>query len=164
MKKAVLINDIVDVVYASGVPAPEDAVEVPDNVFPGFVRDVDGSFGPPPSDASIADLIAYAADRKWRAEIGGTVWNAWPVATDRDSQAKVIAERLAIEAGERADPDGWKFADGVFRPVSNADFIALSNAVRNHVRACFAVEAQLQAAIAAETVTTFAEIDAADWP
>ena len=108
-----------------------------------------------------ADLIAYVAQKRWEKEVGGTVWNGWPVHTDRESQSKIIAERLAIEAGARDDPDGWKFADGVFRMVSNEDFIALSNAVREHVRQCYAIEAQVLAGIENGDITSKAEVDAA---
>lgn len=108
-----------------------------------------------------ADLIAYAAAKRYEKEVGGTVWNGWPVHTDRESQSKIIAERLAIEAGERADPDGWKFADGVFRMVSNADFMLLASAVREHVRDCFALEAAILAQIEAGTIAEYSQIDAA---
>lgn len=107
------------------------------------------------------DLAAYAANKRWQKEVGGCVWNEWPVMTDDRSQGKILAEVSAIERGERADPDGWKFADGEFRLVSNQDFIALALAVRNHVRNCFASEAQVLQAIAAGTITTTAEIDVA---
>ena len=107
-----------------------------------------------------AQLIAYAAARRYEKEIGGMTWNDWPVHTDRESQGKIIAERLAVEAGEREDPDGWKFADGVFRMVSNTDFVSLSNAVRDHVRAAFAVEAAVLMQIEAGIITSEAEIDA----
>lgn len=128
----------------------------------GAPRKVDALADIPPPSA--AELLAHAAERRWRAEIGGTTWSGWAVATDRESQAKIIAERLAIEAGERADPDGWKFADGVFRMIGNAGFVALSNAVRGHVRACFALEAQVRAAIEEGAVTSFEAVDAAGWP
>lgn len=108
-----------------------------------------------------ADLIAYAAQKRWEKEVGGTVWNDWPVHTDRDSQSKIIAERLAIEAGARDDPDGWKFADGVFRMVSNADFVDLADAVREHVRQCFGLEAQVLVGIENGDITSKEEVDAA---
>lgn len=111
--------------------------------------------------AGPVDLIAYTAQKRWEKEVGGTVWDEWPVHTDRESQAKLAAERLAVEAGERDEPDGWKFADGVFRLLTNAEFVALSNAVRAHVRGCFAAEAGVLVAIEAETITTTGEIDAA---
>jgi len=37
-------------------------------------------------------------------------------------------------------------------------------AARAHVSACFAKEQEVIADIEATTITTFAEIDAADWP
>lgn len=116
---------------------------------------------PPTPEQIKASLAAYAADCRWQKEVGGTIWNGWPVHTDRESQGKIMAERLAISEGERDDPDGWKFADGSFRMVSNADFIALSNAVREHVRSCFAIEAGVLAQIEAGAITTTEEIDAA---
>lgn len=108
-----------------------------------------------------ARLAAYAAECRWQKEVGGTLWNGWPVHTDRESQGKIIAERLAIEAGERDDPDGWKFADGIFRLVSNTDFVLLSNAVRDHVRTAFAIEAYVAAQIEAGIISSEAEIDTA---
>lgn len=135
-----------------------------DTVIPGY--EVRQHVPPPPPpeltpEEIKAKLASYAAECRWQKEVGGTLWNGWPVHTDRESQGKIIAERLAIEAGERTDPDGWKFADGAFRLVSNTDFVALSNAVREHVRNCYAVEAVVLAQIDAETITTEAEIEAA---
>lgn len=123
---------------------------------------VSGEFTrPEPAPPTKQDLAEYAAHQRWQKEIGGMIWNGWPVHTDRESQSKIIAERLAIEAGERADPDGWKFADGSFRLVSNEEFISLSNAIRQHVRDCFAMEALVLAQIEAGAITTTAQIDAA---
>lgn len=113
---------------------------------------------PPPTKQ---ELSVYAAQKRYEIETGGTIWNGWPVHTDRESQAKIIAERLAVESGERDDPDGWKFADGIFRLVSNTDFVALSNAVRDHVRAAFVVEAYVLSQIEAGIISSEAEIDAA---
>ena len=112
-----------------------------------------------------ADLIAYAAQKRYEREVGGMDWmlgeETVSVHTDRESQAKIIAERLAIAEGRRQDPDGWKFADGVFRMVSNDDFVTLSDAVREHVRQCFGLEAQVLAGIENGDITSEAEIDAA---
>jgi len=105
------------------------------------------------------ELMHYAADKRWQKEVGGTLWNGLPVHTDRESQSKIIAERLAIEAGERDDPDYWKFADGVFRQVSNEDFTSLASAVRQHVRDCFALEGQVLALITTGVITTTEQID-----
>jgi len=131
----------------------------------------DGSLSltdPPAPDAEpeppLPALPEYAALRRWQVEVGGTVWNDWPVHTDRASQAKVVAEMLAIERGERLDGDGWKFADGRFRPLTNAEFSDLALAVRTHVREAFAREAQVLAGIETGAITSQEEIDAALMP
>lgn len=51
--------------------------------------------------------------------------------------------------------------DGVFRMVSNEDFMALASAVRQHVRDCFTLEAAVLAGIEAGTITEYSQIDAA---
>jgi hypothetical protein len=99
-------------------------------------------------------LPAYAASVRYTKETGGATWNDWPIHTDATSQTKYLAELQAIALGVRIDGDGWKFADGVFRSVSNADFPALATAARAHVRACFVAEAEVLAGIAAGTITT----------
>lgn len=112
-----------------------------------------------------ADLIAYAAQKRYEREVGGMDWalgdETVRVHTDRESQAKIIAERLAIAEGRRQDPDGWKFADGVFRLVSNDDFITLSDAVREHVRQCYALEAAVLADIESGQIATVEDVDEA---
>lgn len=112
---------------------------------------------------SKADLAAYAAAKRYAVEIGGCSWSGHFVQTDRDSQAKLIAEFVAIGAGLRADPSAWKFANG-FAFVSNADMGAVILAARTHIAACFAKEAEVLAAIQDGTMTTTAQIDAAPWP
>lgn len=108
-----------------------------------------------------ADLVAYAADRRWRRETGGATWNGWPIHTDVASQGKYLAELQAISLGARVDADPWKFADGVFRPVANADFADLAISARAHVRHAFAIEGVVVASIANGEITSLAEVDAA---
>lgn len=105
-------------------------------------------------------LQEYAAAKRWEREVGGTVWNGWPVLSDRESQSKIIAEALAIEKGERADGDPWKFTDGEFRPLTNEQMDDLAAAVRLHVRNSYGIEAQVLAAIEAGSITTEDQIDA----
>lgn len=106
-------------------------------------------------------LQEYAAAKRWEREVGGTVWNGWPVLSDRESQSKIIAEAVAIEKGERADGDPWKFADGEFRPLTNEQMDDLAAAVRLHVRNSYGIEAQVLGAIGAGNITTEGQIDAA---
>lgn len=107
------------------------------------------------------DLPAYAAAKRWEREISGTVWNGWPVLSDRESQSKIIAEAVAIEKDERVDGDPWKFADGEFRSLTNEQMDDLAAAVRLHVRNSYGIEAQVLAAVEAGNITTEAQIDVA---
>lgn len=113
-----------------------------------------------PYVAPSVDLLAYLADRRWRAETAGTTWNGWTVPTDERSQGKYLAELEAISLGVRQEGEPWKLPHG-FEALSNAQIQTMAIAAREHVKACFALEAQLAAQVAAGTVTTTAEIDAA---
>nr|WP_278437041.1 DUF4376 domain-containing protein [Brucella anthropi] len=127
----------------------------------GLRRLVNGKvieFTPPPP---VVDLNDYAARKRWETEVGGTIWNGWPVLTDRESQNKITSEALAIEKGERLDGDPWKFADGEFRPLTNAQMDSLAAAVRLYIRESFAIEARVVAEIEAGTISTVEQIDAA---
>lgn len=121
-------------------------------------------FAPPAQEEPVLtkpELVAYAADRRWQREQAGTTWNGWSIHTDDRSQGKYLSELQAISLGVRVDNDPWKFADGEFRPVSNADFPQLAIAAREHVRTVFGIEAGVLAEIEAGTITTRPEIDAA---
>nr|WP_313023188.1 DUF4376 domain-containing protein [Brucella intermedia] len=117
--------------------------------------------GIPQTEHPGMSLQEYAAAKRWEREVSGTVWNGWPVLSDRESQSKIIAEAVAIEKGERTDGDPWKFADGEFRPLTNEQMDDLAAAVRLHVRNSYGIEAQVLAAIEAGAITTEAQIDAA---
>lgn len=106
------------------------------------------------------ELVAYAAQKRWEKEVGGTEVSGLVVHTDDRSKALIMGARIAAEA----DPDfttDWKTADGSFVTIDAATIISVSNAVLAHVAACFAIEAQVLAGVEAETITTTAEIDAA---
>ena len=117
--------------------------------------------GIPQTNHPGVSLQEYAAAKRWEREVGGTVWNGWPVLSDRESQSKIIAEAVAIEKGERIDGDPWKFADGEFRQLTNEQMDDLAAAVRLHVRNSYGIEAQVLAAIEAGSIATEAQIDAA---
>ncbi|WP_266036383.1 DUF4376 domain-containing protein [Brucella intermedia] len=117
--------------------------------------------GIPQSNHPGLTLQEYAAAKRWEREVGGTIWNGWPVLSDRESQSKIIAEAVAIEKGERSDGDPWKFADGEFRQLTNEQMDDLAAAVRLHVRNSYGIEAQVLAAIEAGSIATEAQIDAA---
>jgi len=145
---------------------PDNYREITPEVYDGymsaperlpFYRLVGGeiSFVPP-----AIDLKAYAAGKRWALEVGGAVWQGFPIHTDRESQGKYLAELQAISLDARIDGDLWKFADGVARPIANADFPSLAIAAREHVRQAFGIEFAVLASVEAGTVTTTAEVDA----
>lgn len=106
------------------------------------------------------DLVAYAADARWRKETGGIVVNGIAVATDDRSKQMIIGARVAADA----DPDWtsqWVGANGVIYPINAAAIVAISNAIQEHVNACFATFVSVKSEIDAGTITTTAEIDAA---
>jgi hypothetical protein len=111
-----------------------------------------------------SDLRAYLADKRWRVEVGGMVWNGWPVHTDDRSRGFISDEVLAVQMGQRADGEQWKFADGVFRPLTNEQVENMAVAARLHVVNCFAAEGALTAAILSGGIISTEEIDAYPWP
>ncbi|BCM83593.1 DUF4376 domain-containing protein [Methylobacterium indicum] len=143
---------------AGAVAVPLDAALVAQGVWLGW-RWQGGAFVDPRVPA--VDLIAYAADARWRIEVGGTTWNGFPVATDDRSKTLVSGELQAIDLAERKDGEPFKFADGVFRPLSNADMQAVAVAMRAHVKRSFGALYAVGAGIAAGTVTTAEQVDAA---
>lgn len=121
--------------------------------------------------AAAADLVSgrkialaqYAADKRWRVETGGCPWSGHVIATDRDSQSKLMAEFVAIGGGLRSDPSPWKMTAG-FVSLTNAQMATAIAAARTHVATAFATEAAVLAQVNAGTITTTAQIDAAAWP
>lgn len=109
-------------------------------------------------------LREYAANKRWQVEIGGVAWDGHVVATDRESQTKLLAEFVAIGAGLRTDPSPWKFNDNYFPSLSNAEMASVIQAARSHIAAAFAVEKTLLAAIESGVITHTFQIDGANWP
>lgn len=114
-----------------------------------------------PATGRRARLSAYAASTRWKREVGGCVLDGHPVATDRDSQSKLIAEMVAIGAGLRQSPSFWKFADGSFANLTNEQMIEVIGAARSHVAGVFATEAAVLAGIANDSITSIGQIDSA---
>lgn len=107
-----------------------------------------------------ADLLAYARDGRWRAEVGGMLWNGVSIATDDSSKVKIAGARLAAQANPAFETTWWG-TDGEGVVVDAALIIQLSDAVLAHVDATFTTFGLVKAAIAAGEITSRAEIDAA---
>ncbi|MET3892768.1 hypothetical protein ABIE41_003844 [Bosea sp. OAE506] len=107
-----------------------------------------------------ADLLSYARDRRWRAEVGGMTWNGVPIATDDSSKVKIAGARIKAQA-DPAFETTWYGADGEGVVVDAALLTALSDAVLEHVDGTFTTFGLVKVGIAAGAITTTAEIDAA---
>ncbi|CAM5577332.1 hypothetical protein MAUB1S_09713 [Mycolicibacterium aubagnense] len=130
--------------------------------------EVGGFVEPPPEPIDPAELkpflMAYAADKRWRVETSGITVGGEEIRTDEKSQNRVTgAALLALSDPELVTID-WEALPGVWIEVSAATMKSIGIAVGRHVQACFTVLKAVQSAIQAGTITSTAEIDAANWP
>lgn len=117
-----------------------------------------------PAPPTADDLRAYTAAARWRAETGGialaTPDGAMPILTDDRSKLLIFgARQTAVE--DPAHVEQFEAADGVSRTLDAPTLIAIGDAVRSHVSACFARSSEVKAAIDAGTVTTTGQVDQA---
>jgi hypothetical protein len=85
---------------------------------------------------------ADLAMRRYRAEVAGTMVDTISVQTDRASQPKLTGAAVAA----MLDPNYtvvWKCADGTFRSFNHDQILAVAQAARAHVQACFNHEADV---------------------
>ena len=126
----------------------------------GYRKWLDGEiviYDPPPPPV---DLYAYAADARWRKEIGGITVNGVPIATDDRSKQMIIGARLAASVNPNWSTM-WVGSDADIYPVDATAIVTISDAVQSHVNACFTMFADVKADIDNGTVTTVQEIDGA---
>ena len=97
------------------------------------------------ADLDVMPRAPRIADRRYQAEVGGTVWNGWPISTDRDSQAKLNAAYVMARDGHWPTGAGWKFGDGAYRSLTVGQVQEMALTVSAHVQACFSHEAALLA-------------------
>lgn len=119
---------------------------------------------PPEPEAPPIDLPSYAASVRYSREVGGITWEGHPVATDRDSQNKLLAEYVSVVTNQRTDPSFWKMKDGSFVSLTNTQMTALALAVKEHIRDAFFREGTVLGGIAQGTITTTQQIEAAFAP
>ena len=105
------------------------------------------------------DLRAYAASARYAKEVGGITVGNVPIATDRDSQALIDGLWVGAQLSSSGTVQ-YKSTAG-YVSLSDAQVVTIVGAVKAHVQACRAAEQALDAGIAAGTVTTTAQVDAA---
>jgi Domain of unknown function (DUF4376) len=117
--------------------------------------------------ALLIDLRKHLADKRWRVQTGGIIvtlgGNSLTVRTDDRTRAEVAQAREDAGYGAGWSTD-WKLANGAFITLDAVAISAIAVAISAHVRACFSIERTLDAQIAAGSITTTAQIDAAAWP
>ncbi|WP_271025000.1 DUF4376 domain-containing protein [Rhizobium sp. RCAM05973] len=124
-----------------------------------------GNFAAPiPAVPSVADLTAYAATKRYALETGGFTYDGHPISTDRDSQGKIGNVALAANIVGSSFSTSFKCSDGSFFTLNHDGAIEMATAVMTFISACFDTEATVALAIAAGTISTIAQIDAASWP
>ena len=109
----------------------------------------------PPPAPTLAEMKeakkAELALARYRAEVSGTEFGGVHIKTDRQSQSLITGAALAATQ----DPGYsvvWK-AEGGFVTLTAEQIIAAAQAVRAHVEACFAREAELSSAVDAAKST-----------
>lgn len=140
------------VVYADGI------LSVPDDI----VDQLDLGSAATIETARKASLMKAAAAKRWQVETGGITVGGALVDTSRDSQAMITGAYIYSQKN-LSKPVRFKAASG-WVILDAATMEAIATAVGDHVQACFGIEGDVADAIEAGTITTTAEIDAADWP
>jgi hypothetical protein len=112
------------------------------------------------ADARKAALYAHAAKRRWGRETSGITVGQLSIPTDERTQSVLTAAYARAKADKAYSIPRWKLGPGVYAPLSNAQIVALGEAVVSHVQACFDLNADVDALIASGEITVETQIDA----
>lgn len=115
---------------------------------------------PPPTAEQLQERLSA---KRYIVETGGIVLNGLPVWTDRGTQGMLSRVAQLLDRGTLTPPLNIKTPAGHL-VLTGEQIGAIGDAVALHVQAAFDVEATVSGQIANGTITTFAEIDAANWP
>lgn len=105
------------------------------------------------------ELKAHAAYARFMKEVAGITVDGASIATDRESQARVIGAALQAAADPKFKTQ-WKTKDGKFVTLDAPKVIAMATAVAKHVADCFAAEASMNGSIFSGALTSKEQIDA----
>jgi Domain of unknown function (DUF4376) len=116
---------------------------------------------PPPTTVSIQQKRAALINSGCVVVVSGTNVPVW---ANETAQGTIAGALVAAQTLGAAYQTLWKGSDGNFYPINNSGMLALALGVFTYISQCFACEATVKAALAAGTVTTQAQVDAAAWP
>ncbi len=109
--------------------------------------------------AAKAAKKAVIAAARYAAEIAGVTVSGATIRTDRESQALITG--AALKATQDAEYTcTWKAESG-FVSLNAATIIAVADAVRAHVQACF--DAEAAKCVLIDAAATVAEVEAIEW-
>jgi len=107
-------------------------------------------------------LKAYAAQVRYNKETGGMTVMGATIPTDRETQSKLSGAVLAFQTGALTGSIDWKSSSG-WLTLDQAAVTGIATPVAAHVQAAFSAEKAVSEAIDAGTITTRADVDAANW-
>ncbi|MFG1283396.1 DUF4376 domain-containing protein [Xanthobacter autotrophicus] len=143
---------------------PDEAGVASDTANVGDIWDETGFHSPAPPAPTSADLLAYAADKRWLVETGGIVVSGESIRTDEKSQAKITGALQLLAADQTITGIDWEAQPGVWVTLDAITMKNIGVAVGRHVQACFSTLKSVQEEITSGAITTYAEIDNAAWP
>lgn len=121
-------------------------------------------YTPPVVAPTKQELKDYTAAKRYVIETSGLISQTFgPLLTDRATQNTLASTIQSIDLGIVTPPINFKAPSG-FASLDRSTLVAIATVVGAHVQAAFNTEMTVVAEIEAETIATFAEIDAADWP
>jgi len=133
---------------------PPGAIKISDALYFQTIREndgvwtlVDGSIIKQTAPVATPDWPALIAQERYRREASGILFDTWLIDTSRDGQALIAGAAVSAIL----DPNyhcNWKTGVG-FIELQAHQLIAIANAVRTHVQACFDRELMLLRAIEA---------------
>lgn len=165
------LQDII--VAAGGDPTPGVAYLAGDTLFvPGIEQSAleaaVATFDPTACERKA--LMAYANTKQWALATGGytITLSGTPrtFKTDSESQGLMTGKALRLTQPSPPTTVNWQFggASSDFAEIDAADFMTAATAVADFVQATFDTLRQVLADIAAGTITSTAQIEAAAWP
>lgn len=108
------------------------------------------------------DLIAYAARRRWEIiEAAHVDVGAAAVPADVTTRAVLTAAYIQAKADPAFAIDPWKISPGQYVTLTAPQIIAINDALTAYVQSMFVKNRAIDEAVAAGTITTTAEVDAA---
>lgn len=150
MRAAIVENGVViNVALAAESFAREQGWILSDTAQIGWLYNGKTFSAPGTEQQSKTDLLASIAAKRFTIETGGITVQGLAIDTSRDSQNLITGAALAADR-DPAYSVKWKTAGG-FVELSSTQLLALADAVRKHVQACFNREADLATAVDAGT-------------